>query len=476
MACTLGVNWLFRKNWDFRGGRMIFFIKNSSPTSKLILFTVYLFLFTFSFWFLSCEKSTAPLENKTPNISLEIDEVDVTEAWLNLQTENLLDKDVLQVYRNDSIIYTGKPGPADTNLYDNGLLPAQSYSYHASLTRNNQVISETSTKSITTMDTTGHNFQWSTYTFGGSYGSSDLRDVAIINENDIWAVGEVYADSAQPSKRYNAVHWDGVQWYLQRITVSFRNSNITPPGEGIYAYSSNDIWVTLGGAPAHWDGSNWTLFHLWDMGVLTQNDGGVTRIWGSSQDNIYFTGRGGTIVHYENQSWQKLNSGTDLNIKDIWGGVNPFTGKTEILAIASSWPQSLAEVKLLRIENYLVYPVSVTGLPIAMTNIWFMPGKRYYLAGDGLYYTRKLGETWKRDPNLPLIFKTGIRGHGVNDVFIVGSFGLVSHFNGMSWHHYMGNELPSFSGGFNQMDYKGNIMVAIGDIGSDALILMGRKR
>jgi hypothetical protein len=403
---------------------------------------------------------------------LEIDEVDATEVWLNLQTENLLDKDVLQVYRNDSIIYNGTPGPADTTIYDSGLLPAQSYSYHASLTRNNQVILKSNPQSITTMDTTGHKFQWSTYTFGGSYGSSDLRDVAIINENDIWAVGEIYADSAQPSKRYNAVHWNGNEWELKRIPYVYNGQPYYHPLNFSFSFENGEVWFG-GNGIVKWDGNNYTNVEI------NQNVWGpiaINKIWGSSSSNVFIVGNEGSIAHYNENVWQKLNSGTDLNIKDIWGGVNPVTGKSEIVAIASSWPQSLVEVKLLRIENYLVYPVSVTGLPIAMTNIWFMPGKRYYLAGDGLYYIRKLGETWKRDPNLPLIFKTGIRGHGINDIFIVGSFGLVSHFNGMSWHHYMGNELPSFSGGFNQMDYKGDIMVAIGDIGSDALILMGQKQ
>ena len=69
------------------------------------------------------------------------------------------------------------------------------------------------------MDTTSHNFTFETFTFGGTAGSSILYDVAIINENDIWAVGEIYiADtSINGYTTYNAVHWDGNQWELKRI-------------------------------------------------------------------------------------------------------------------------------------------------------------------------------------------------------------------------------------------------------------------
>jgi hypothetical protein len=48
---------------------------------------LFLLLIIFIFFLLSllyCEKQTTPVENKTPNISLAVDEVAVTEAWLNL--------------------------------------------------------------------------------------------------------------------------------------------------------------------------------------------------------------------------------------------------------------------------------------------------------------------------------------------------------------------------------------------------------
>ena len=70
------------------------------------------------------------------------------------------------------------------------------------------------------MDTTSHNFTFEMITFGGQIGSSVLFDVAIINENNIWAVGEIWiADTSQLGyTKYNAVHWDGNSWELKRIT------------------------------------------------------------------------------------------------------------------------------------------------------------------------------------------------------------------------------------------------------------------
>jgi hypothetical protein len=58
------------------------------------------------------------------------------------------------------------------------------------------------------MDATSHDFTFQTFTFCGTAGSSTLYDVAIINENNIWAVGEIpVTDTSQNgSTMYNAVH------------------------------------------------------------------------------------------------------------------------------------------------------------------------------------------------------------------------------------------------------------------------------
>ncbi len=80
-------------------------------------------------------------------------------------------------------------------------------------------------------DTTSHSFTWQTFEFGDDGASpSSLKDVAIINDSDIWAVGSVYLNDStgQPDyNAYNAIHWDGNKWELKRITVNFRGNQIT---------------------------------------------------------------------------------------------------------------------------------------------------------------------------------------------------------------------------------------------------------
>jgi len=61
-------------------------------------------------------------------------------------------------------------------------------------------------------DTTSHNLSWTQYTFGGAgtAGSSYFNDVAIINDTDIWAVGQVLPLTLRESMiRYSTTLFTG---------------------------------------------------------------------------------------------------------------------------------------------------------------------------------------------------------------------------------------------------------------------------
>ena len=72
-----------------------------------------------------------------------------------------------------------------------------------------------------------------------------LYDVAIINENNIWAVGEIMiADTSQNGyTTYNAVHWDGSEWELKRIPYYYNGQTFYHGHyKAIFAFNENDIW------------------------------------------------------------------------------------------------------------------------------------------------------------------------------------------------------------------------------------------
>ena len=166
------------------------------------------------------------------------------------------------------------------------------------------------------LDTTSHNFMWEVDTLGGY--SSFLNDVVIINENNIWAVGYIKVPDPDSSfngtgfELFNAAHWNGNEWELIRIINSATLYSI-------FYFSENDIWVTKYGYPVHWDGNSWTQYNLTDMGIEGSPGQGI---WGTSSDNIYFVGDNGSIVHYNGIDFTEMNSGTDVDLKNIVGNEN----------------------------------------------------------------------------------------------------------------------------------------------------------
>ncbi|OPX97793.1 MAG: hypothetical protein A4E59_00636 [Syntrophorhabdus sp. PtaB.Bin027] len=217
------------------------------------------------------------------------------------------------------------------------------------------------------------------------------------------------------------------------------------------------------------------------MGILEPDDGGVTCIWGSSPDNIYFAGRGGTIAHYDGQRWQRIESGTDLNFRDIWGVYDRMVNKYEILALASTVTVNIQESRIFKIRNDQVEELDNEGLSPEVSSLWFIPNKRYYIVGAGIHQKRNLHDIkWRvYSPGIVTRFlSAGVRGSNINNVIVVGSFGEIVHFNGISWYNYY-PQISLSSGVFGEVSVKNNIIVAVGfnskGFGSYAVILIGRK-
>lgn len=328
-------------------------------------------------------------------------------------------------------------------------------------------------------DTTSHNFAWTQYKFGGTGGSSYFKDVAIINDSDIWAVGTIYTAG---DTMFNAAHWDGNNWELKRISLTLYNSDCTVAGSyfgsmvSVFAFNDGNVIMTDGGDVVQSNASSYS--HLpCSNSVRT---GAITKFWGISVNEFYAVGATGTAMYFSNGAWTKLPSGTNLNIQDIWGGVNPTTGQEEILAVASNVlaiPQAKA---LLQISGNAVTAVNDNGLPLTLSSVWFIPGWKYFVGGDGLYATSSIGNSWEADTLMnPSQYTFSIRGTAKNDIFMVGGYGLVSHWNGETLRQY--TELGSFYGNYYSVSFKGNTVAAAGSMPSStvdsyAVILVGTRK
>jgi hypothetical protein len=432
----------------------------------------YNFLFTalFSAAALTCNTTDPPVDKA--ELLLTLEDVSCTEASITLTTTNLQLPATLELKQDNqtrSIINLVKP---DTLLFIDSLLPNQTYKFHSVIQPSNQSSNELS---VTTLDTTSHNFTFETWTFG-DIGSSVLYDVAVISPDNIWAVGEInIADtSVNGYTTYNAVHWDGSEWQLKKITVNFRGFIITPTLEGIFAFSPTEIWLASG-LTIYGDGNNWIPY---DVRLITGIDElSFSKAWGSSPDNMYFVGRNGSIAHYNGSQWTRIQSGTNLNINDIWGDYNEKTGEWEILAVGGNILHGTeSERVILKIKNNQVEQLNAEGTNWPLISAWFKSNRKYYVIGSGIYEKKFLSDTLWKDNGFDITHYTTyrIRGNGLNDVILVGAFGELLHFNGVTWKSYI-NQTMLNTGRFYGVNIKENIIIAVGLNNPKAVITIGTR-
>jgi hypothetical protein len=312
------------------------------------------------------------------------------------------------------------------------------------------------------------------------HGSSVLYDVAIINENDIWAVGEIHTAETDTFDSlgnwvnpYNAVHWNGSEWELRRFLEE--DGDIILPIRGIWYFSQNDIWLAAGSI-YHWNGT--AAIKSYQRNINTMEI--VQKLWASSPNNIYGVGGAGIIVHYDGQCWERMESGTELGLTDIWG-----VSENEIYAVGLHYGQALGVV----LKNNGQYwekmiegavpgsgfdpdELFKTQLYGTTEGVWVNERGTVYTVGN-LMYQYKLGK-WDYVRSLPENFIGGdpnntyrgylhtIRGNASNDIFIFGESNTIIHFNGINWKR-IGPPFTPWSYHFwYKCDVRGDLTVGVG--------------
>lgn len=315
-------------------------------------------------------------------------------------------------------------------------------------------------------DTTSHDFTWRIDTIGA--GNTVLFDVAIIDENDIWVVGDIRI-AGTPA--HNALHWNGQEWELKRFNQIWNGQQFPIlPIQGVLPIDSNDIWLAAGSV-YHWDGNSTSLSYMRD--ITTPES--ITKLWNGF--SLYGVGTEGLIIYNTGSGWQRIASGTTIAIQDVWGIKHPQSGEEEIYCIASNVYYG-GDNKVLKTVNGAIQDVSNAGLRWSINGIWFDKDSGYYIVGDGIFYTRTLNDTsrWvELVPDITTYYTHAVRGNQGNDIFVVGAFGTMIHYNGKTWKNYTGVELPVVNGNLYRVDVKGNIVVGVGVLPPRGYIVMGRR-
>ncbi|HEX2925334.1 MAG TPA: hypothetical protein VHP38_03605 [Ruminiclostridium sp.] len=307
---------------------------------------------------------------------------------------------------------------------------------------------------------------WTAYTFGFSI--STLYDISIVNENDIWAVGEIFTTDSLgkiDNQPYNAVHWDGSKWTLLRIMVrDFGTLKGYYPLRNVYAFSSDNVWFSTEADLIRWDGKKFESKAFFMLKAPYEWQ--VNKIWGKDENNIYCVGYNGALFHYNGKEWEKIETNTNSDLMDIYGeGDNIF--------IAGSG--SFKPTVLLRLKDGKVTKIIDDTSPFSHVRYNYISGPVFsvWLKGRRLYTLTRLDlysseiETTGRGQELwtgmPQDFHASkLRGNEVNDIFTCyAGGGSIMHYNGITWHKF--EETADKRDELKRIDVKGNIVAAAGE-------------
>jgi hypothetical protein len=425
---------------------------------------------------LTCKKEPPPGVH-IPTLALSAVDASCTEAWLKVTTTQLpATVRLMRLTPTLQTLQTLQLTTPDTLLIDEGLLPRRTYTYKAYTLEVRgsgfQVVDSSTQATVTTMDTTSHNFTWQIDTLGDG-GGSVLYDVAIINDTLAYAVGEINVRDSLGNWRnppYNFAKWNGRTWELSTSSDAGYGYG---PLYCIFAFGPNDIWAGSS-IPEHWDGQRWT-FH----GSTRGYQGGfwIRKIFGTSPNDLYVVGDAGNIRHYDGVRWRRLESGTGLDVYDIWGDRDRQTGETEILAVASKLFVN-NERRILWIKPPAI-TVSDSGIHWPLSSLWFVAQRHYYVVGSGVYEKRSLSETrWRNGPlDITRFYTYAIRGTGLNDVFVAGAYGELLHFGGISWQSFRMHTALN-NGLYYAVAIKAATVIAVGVVVVDyprAVAVRGRR-
>ena len=318
-------------------------------------------------------------------------------------------------------------------------------------------------------DTTSHNFTWEIDTLGIS---GTLRDVQIIDENNIWVVGEIETDSTE----YNAAIWDGIKWNL----IQIKPQGYVQELQTIYMINDEEIWFSRGSLPIYYDGSTFDMLTPAENGY----PGGfiINDIWGSSANDIYFVGTDGNIVHYDGTSFTKMTSPTTQDLDGIVGVVDSETGEKRIWV--NGWGGYPYRGFLMQYDGTDWEIVWDENNPFFEGSQYIeptlhIPDEKYLVIYSGGQDNSILSIHEQEDLQQYEIlhydyhgFIRSLAGDKVNDIIGVGDLTNAIHFNGSTVVQIdeLENMVPAFR--YLAVDSKGGIIVIVSDT---PYVIRGRK-
>ena len=217
--------------------------------------------------------------------------------------------------------------------------------------------------------------------------------------DDVWAIGSV-----------SVFRYDGHAW--RQIPVGLTVHRIG----SMWAFGpSNVLFSIQQGKMLRFDGKSFSK----EQSPVNH----LMQIWASSKTDVFAVGGYGNVIHYDGDSWKKMDSGTTAHLKSVWG-----SGPNNVYAVGDSG--------VIIHYNGSRWQPQQSGVTEKLLAVWGSGPKDIYAAGrpdallrfDGTRW-RKVLVGWKETLGVPSTASiSGLWGSGPDCIYAVGPPGVVLRY------------------------------------------------
>lgn len=196
--------------------------------------------------------------------------------------------------------------------------------------------------------------------------SNTLRGVAVVSQNNVWAVGSSYDNVKTSTSQTLTEHWNGCKW----VVVPSPNASVGKDRSSlssVTAISQEDIWAVgnyLNSASntaltliEHWNGKHWAISP--SPNPPSPSDSSLTSVAASSRRDVWAVGTRLDLprnsyqtltLHWDGLSWKivpspnstppssYLNGVTALSARDAWAvGISGEVRTDTALTLIEHW-------------------------------------------------------------------------------------------------------------------------------------------
>lgn len=270
---------------------------------------------------------------------------------------------------------------------------------------------------------------------------------------DIWgsAPNDIYAVGHNELSRGTMWHFDGNVWTSVKI-AAIEGGPVVGSYDftAIYGFSQNDVWAvgvrfyqnqtplpkyTDSSLIIHFDGNNWTEHKVTGGGLLTE-------VFGVSPDDVWVGGGYGTYFHFNGNTWTKVSMSDSLHCRSISG-----FSSNDVYSLL--WKSDLVGQDSIYLAHWngnawsIQDSFKMTGViadKFGRQRIFALEGE-LYSAGRGVF--KKTNTGWENIFSPSGTFSMDVFGVSLNSLFVVGTYGGASYFNGQAWMGYSTLHFPS---------------------------------